>query len=95
MTNDGVDVVTCDQAKIGFPLEHGWESKSGKLVPVFFKDPMASELLEGLICSCTSGSRCTNNFSCSQNSLCCTELCVCVAQSKTMKTMEIHIQLAT
>ena len=62
---------------IGSPLEHVWERKSGKLVPVYFKGPMASELLEGLICSCTSRSRCTNNCSCSQNSLCCTELCTC------------------
>ena len=41
-----------------------------------FKGSMASELLEGLICSCTR-SRCTNNCSCSQNSLCCTQLCTC------------------
>ena len=60
---------------IGSPLEHGWERKSGKLVPVYFKGPMASELLEGLICSCTS--HCTNNCSCSHNSLCGTELCTC------------------
>ena len=36
MANEGVDVVTSDEAKHWSmsPLEHGWERKSGKLVPV-------------------------------------------------------------
>ena len=46
------------------------------LVSVYFKGPMASELLEGLVCSCSS-SRCTINSVCSQGSLPCTELCAC------------------
>ena len=62
---------------IGSSLEHGWERKSGKLVTVYFIGPMTSQLPEGLFCPCTSRSRYTNNCSCSQNSLCYTELCTC------------------
>jgi len=64
VANEGVDVVTCDQAKHW----EKWKTCSC---------PMASELLEGIICSCTTRIRCTNNCSCSQNSLCSTELCTC------------------
>ena len=75
---------------ISHPSSSLWR-KSGQLIPLYFKGPIASELLEGLICSCTSRNRCTNNCLCNQNSLCCTELCNVMA----MKTVEIHIQLAT
>ena len=36
VANEGVDVVTCDQAKHLVPtgLEHGWERKNGTLFPV-------------------------------------------------------------
>ena len=66
-----------NRPNIGSPLEHGWDRTSEKLVPIYIKGPMVSEFPEGLICSCTSRSRCTNNCSSSQNSLCCTELCTC------------------
>ena len=65
--------------QIGFPLEPGWEIMNGKLVNVFIKGSMVSELLEASICSCLSRSRCTINCSSNQNSVYCTELCTCLS----------------
>ena len=73
MTSEGVDVVTCDQAKHLVPTGAWVGKKKWKT----FSCPMASELLEDLICSCTSIIRCTNNCACSQNSLCGTKLWTC------------------
>ena len=49
------------------------------LKPLYFQGPMASELLNGLICTCKRGEMCTslNTCSCSQKALPCIELCSC------------------
>jgi hypothetical protein len=62
---------------LGSPDGHGWRKEDENLLPVFFEGPMASELLQDLICSCTPKSHCTRNCTCHQNNLTCTELCTC------------------
>ena len=71
MASEGVDVVTRDQAKHWVPTGAWVGKKNWKTCSC----PMASELLEGLICSCTSRIRCTNN--CSVRTVCVAELCIC------------------
>jgi len=65
------------QPDVGSPDQHGWKKQDEWLSPIYFSGPMASELLEDLICSCPSRSRCTTNCACNQINLCCTELCPC------------------
>ena len=64
----------------GSPEQHGCDKQNNTLVPVYFKGPMASKPLEGLICSCPSRSRCSINCVCSKGSWPCTELCTCHGQ---------------
>ena len=67
---------------IGFPLEPGWEIINGKLVPVHIKGSMAPELLEGLICSCSSRGRCTILFLRSEHAVCIEQSCAHVIAMK-------------
>ena len=47
------------------------------MVPVFFDGPTASELLTGMICSCSGRNRRSRDCSCFKSGLQCTNLCSC------------------
>ena len=65
------------QQDVGSPDQHGWKKQDEALSPIYFSGPMATELLEDLICSCSSRNRCTTKCACNQINLGCTELCSC------------------
>jgi len=64
---------------IGSPEDHGWKMQDGKLIPVLFDGPVASEILDGLLCNCTRKQGCLTAVSCTckQNNMQCIELCDC------------------
>lgn len=56
---------------IGTPLDHGWKDDGGCLVPVYYKGPMASEILQDLVCSCLGRKKYSRECSCSSQDLPC------------------------
>lgn len=62
---------------IGSPLEHGWTNDNDNLQPKFFEGPMASELLQDLVCSCGLQNTCSRNCACKTNGMPCTDVCLC------------------
>jgi hypothetical protein len=65
------------EAEIGSCIGEGWRWEDETVVPVFFDGPTASELLTGLICSCTGRNKCSRDCSCTKGGLICTDLCSC------------------
>ena len=65
---------------IGSPPQHVWKRESTLvggdiLEPVQFQDPMASELLDSLVCSCSGKTLCSRTSVCKEHNMGCTELC--------------------
>jgi hypothetical protein len=65
------------------PQCHGWKEEDGALVSVLMtNDPVPRSILELTTCSCKK-SACRSNCSCTNNGLCCTEACFCMADNET------------
>ena len=62
------------------PIGHGWCKKNDIIAPVFFEGETAAEILDDLVCSCSSRSKCARNCTCRLNNLPCIDLCSCKAE---------------
>ena len=56
----------------------GWEDRNG-LVPVYFKGQMFSDFLQDLVCTCKGKYMCMKGCICLEQSLSCTDICLCQA----------------
>ena len=76
------------------PVGHGWHWKSpGVLEPTYFEGPCAAEIIQDLLCSCSSTrTTCMKNCSCYDSDLGCTEICPCNAGERcgNERTHSVH-----
>ena len=58
---------------LGHPEQHGWKREKGQLTPIYYEGPMASELLNELVCQCSARENCKRvaKCTCKQNRLPC------------------------
>ena len=60
----------------------GWNKKNGVVQLKHFEWPTAAEMLEDLVRSCRGIEPCRNKCTCMQNTLYCTEECLCASTDR-------------
>ena len=69
----------CSLVPLVPPLQFGWETRHGSLIPVYFQGQMSSDFLQDLIYTCKGKAVCSSGCVCSEQGLSCTDLCPCQA----------------